>query len=85
MSKIVELEQVVEAQEGRIANLEKHLNKAYAKDYEKAVQAAKDAGVITTSADKSKLELNVITMLVKLGLAKQVTDFIFFKKTLNPR
>lgn len=82
MSKIAELEQVVEAQEGRIAALEKRLNisgkETYAKDYEKAVQAAKDAGIITTSADKSKLELNVITMLVNLGLANK-SLISFFK------
>lgn len=82
MSKIAELEQVVETQEGRIAALEKRLNisgkETYAKDYEKAVQAAKDAGIITTSADKSKLELNVITMLVNLGLANK-SLISFFK------
>lgn len=82
MSKITELEQVIEEQEGRLAALEKRLNisgeETYAKDYEKAIQAAKDAGIITTSADKSKIELNVITMLVNVGLANKAL-ISFFK------
>ncbi|WP_047013536.1 M15 family metallopeptidase [Paenibacillus sp. IHB B 3415] len=82
MSKITELEQVIEEQEGRLAALEKRLNisgeETYAKDYEKAIQAAKDAGIITTSAYKSKIELNVITMLVNVGLANKAL-ISFFK------
>lgn len=85
MNKIVELEDIITKQDGRIAALEKRLNisgkETYAKDYEKAIQAAKDAGIITTSADKSKLELNVITMLVNLGLANK--SLISFFKNFN--
>lgn len=82
MSKIEELEQVIAKQEGRIAALEKRLNisgkETYAKDYEKEILAAKDAGIITSSAEKSKLELNVITMLVNAGLANKAL-ISFFK------
>ncbi|MEC0168156.1 hypothetical protein P4H54_07220, partial [Paenibacillus graminis] len=72
MSKIAELEQVVEEQEGRIAALEKRLNisgkETYATGYKDALEAAKAAGAVTTSADKSKLELNMIQILFNLGL-----------------
>ncbi|MDH6373509.1 peptidoglycan L-alanyl-D-glutamate endopeptidase CwlK [Paenibacillus sp. PastF-3] len=82
MSKIEELEQVIAKQDGRIAALEKRLNisgkETYAKDYEKEILAAKDAGIITSSAEKSKLELNVITMLVNAGLANKAL-ISFFK------
>ncbi|WP_052421839.1 M15 family metallopeptidase [Paenibacillus sp. FSL P4-0081] len=82
MNKITELEGIVTKQDERISALEKRLNisgkETYAKDYEKAIQAAKDAGIITTSADKSKLELNVITMLVNVGLANKAL-ISFFK------
>lgn len=81
-NKIAELEQVVEAQEGRISALEKRLNisgkETYAKDYKKAVQAANDGGIITISADKSSIELNVITMMVNARLANKAL-ISFFK------
>ncbi|GGF72738.1 hypothetical protein GCM10010912_17440 [Paenibacillus albidus] len=82
MSKITELASIVAEQEERLVALEKRLNisgeETYAKDYEKAIQAAKDAGIITTSAEKSKIELNVITMLVNAGLANKAL-ISFFK------
>ncbi|OKP91341.1 M15 family metallopeptidase [Paenibacillus sp. P32E] len=82
MNKIAELEGIISKQDGRLAALEKRLNisgqETYSKDYEKVIQAAKDAGIITTSADKSKIELNVITMLVNSGLANKAL-ISFFK------
>lgn len=75
MNKIAELEVVIEKQEERLATIEKRLNisgkETYAVNYTEAITAAKAAGAITTSADKSKLELNVIQMLFNLGLFKK--------------
>ncbi|AWV35142.1 M15 family metallopeptidase [Paenibacillus odorifer] len=75
MSRIAELEQEIEEQEGRISALEKRLNisgkETYASNYTEAITAAKAVGAITTSADKSKLELNIIQMFFNLGLFKK--------------
>lgn len=43
-------------------------DQTYASNYATAVSAAKKAGAITTSNDKSKIELNMIQMLYNLGL-----------------
>ncbi|MGE7616292.1 glycoside hydrolase family 25 protein, partial [Paenibacillus sp. NPDC101420] len=55
-----------------LATIEKRLNisgkETYAINYTEAITAAKAVGVITTSAEKSKLELNVIQMLYNMGL-----------------
>ncbi|MNB86275.1 Peptidoglycan L-alanyl-D-glutamate endopeptidase CwlK precursor [compost metagenome] len=71
--------QLIKAQAGIILDLtnrtialEARLNidgkQTYASGYEQAVKAAKAAGAIKTSADKSKLELNMIQMLYNMGL-----------------
>jgi len=69
------LQATVKEQAKQIAALEKRLNisgkETYASGYVDAVTAAKAAGAITTSADKSKLELNIIQMLYNLGLLKK--------------
>ncbi|MNO65860.1 hypothetical protein D3C76_566350 [compost metagenome] len=53
-------------------DLEKRLNisgkETYAINYTEAITAAKEAGAITTSADKSKIELNMIQMMYNMGL-----------------
>lgn len=76
MSKIAELEAIVAKQAERLTTLEKRLNisgkETYANNYTVAITAAKAAGAITTSADKSKLELNIIQMFFNLGLFKRV-------------
>lgn len=75
MSKIAELETVIAKQEERLTAIEKRLNisgkEIYANNYAEAITAAKAVGAITTSADKSKLELNIIQMLFNLGLFKR--------------
>lgn len=43
-------------------------DQTYVNNYATAVSAAKKAGAITTSNDKSKIELNMIQMLYNLGL-----------------
>lgn len=67
-----ELKVAVKERDVRIAALEARLNidgkQTYANGYEQAVKAAKAAGAIKTSADKSKLELNMIQMLYNMGL-----------------
>ncbi|KAA1180928.1 M15 family metallopeptidase [Paenibacillus sp. B2(2019)] len=72
MSKIAELEAIVTNQDERLVAMEKRLNisgkETYASNYTEAITAAKAAGAITTSADKSKLELNIIQMFFNLGL-----------------
>ncbi|MBY9078319.1 M15 family metallopeptidase [Paenibacillus sp. HN-1] len=71
--------QLIKAQAGLILDLtnrttalEARLNidgkQTYASYYTEAIQAAKAAGAIKTSTDKSKPELNVIQMLYNLGL-----------------
>ncbi|MEK3747845.1 M15 family metallopeptidase [Paenibacillus sp. FSL E2-8871] len=75
MSRIAELEAIVAKQAERLTTLEKRLNisgkETYANNYTEAITAAKAAGAITTSADKSKLELNIIQMFYNLGLFKR--------------
>ncbi|WP_339241479.1 M15 family metallopeptidase [Paenibacillus sp. FSL F4-0243] len=72
MSRIEELEAIVVKQDERLATIEKRLNisgkETYAINYTEAITAAKAVGAITTSAEKSKLELNVIQMLYNMGL-----------------
>ncbi|OMD29157.1 hypothetical protein BJP48_18880 [Paenibacillus odorifer] len=72
MSKIEELEAIIVKQDERLMDVEKRLNisgkESYAINYSEAITAAKAAGAITTSAEKSKLELNVIQMLYNMGL-----------------
>ncbi|OMD64688.1 hypothetical protein BSK62_17110 [Paenibacillus odorifer] len=73
--KIEELEAIVMKQGKRLEAVEKRLNisgkETYAINYTEAIAAAKAVGVITTSADKSKLELNIIQMFFNLGLFKK--------------
>ncbi|MEK3943561.1 M15 family metallopeptidase [Paenibacillus sp. FSL H3-0310] len=75
LSKIEELEAIVMKQDGRLRDVEKRLNisgkETYSINYTEAITAAKAAGAITTSADKSKLELNIIQMFFNLGLFKK--------------
>ncbi|MGF7050426.1 hypothetical protein J2T13_004964 [Paenibacillus sp. DS2015] len=72
VSEVVELKNTVKLQEERIVALERRLNisgkETYVSGYLEAVEAAKKAGAITTSADKSKMELNMIQMLHNLSL-----------------
>ncbi|MEK3963565.1 M15 family metallopeptidase [Paenibacillus sp. FSL H7-0323] len=78
MSKIEELEAIVAKQDERLMDVEKRLNisgkEIYAINYSEAITAAKAVGAIKTSADKSKLELNVIQMFYNLGLFKKKGD-----------
>jgi peptidoglycan L-alanyl-D-glutamate endopeptidase CwlK len=78
MSKIAELEAIVADQDERLAAVEKRLNisgkETYAINYTEAITAAKAVGAITTSADKSKLELNMIQMLYNMGLFAKGTN-----------
>ncbi|MNB67241.1 Peptidoglycan L-alanyl-D-glutamate endopeptidase CwlK precursor [compost metagenome] len=71
-----ELKVAVKERDGRIAALEARLNidgkQTYAGNYKDAVEAAKAVGAIKTSADKSKLELNIIQMLYNMGLFKTI-------------
>jgi peptidoglycan L-alanyl-D-glutamate endopeptidase CwlK len=75
MIKIAELEAIVLDQDERIATIEKRLNisgkETYAINYTEAITAAKAVGAITTSADKSKIELNMIQMMYNMGLFKK--------------
>lgn len=72
MGKIAELEAVVQAQEQRIAALEKIVNVSGNQEPPKwaheAIGAAKAAGVITTSNDKGRAELITLQMLYNAGL-----------------
>lgn len=72
ISRIEELEAIVVKQDERLATIEKRLNisgkETFAINYTEAITAAKAVGAITTSAEKSKLELNVIQMLYNMGL-----------------
>ncbi|WP_438347476.1 glycoside hydrolase family 73 protein [Paenibacillus sp. FA6] len=72
----ITLQTTVKTQAKQIADLERRLNlsgkETYAIHYAEAVNAAKAAGAITTSEDKSKIELNMIQMLHNLGLFKKV-------------
>jgi peptidoglycan LD-endopeptidase CwlK len=76
--KIAELEAIVVKQDERLEAVEKRLNifgkETYASNYTEAITAAKAAGAITTSADKSKLELNIIQMFFNLGLFSERED-----------
>lgn len=69
------LQTTVKEQAKQIAALEKRLNitgkETYASGYAEAVEAAKKSGAITTSSDKSKIDLNIIQMLHNLGLLKK--------------
>lgn len=75
MSKIEELEAIIARQDERLMDVEKRLNisgkETYAINYSEAITAAKAVGAITTSADKSKLELNIIQLFFNLGLFKK--------------
>lgn len=55
-----------------VEDIAKKLNvngdQSYANNYTTAVTAAKNAGAIKTSADKSKYELNIIQMMFNMGL-----------------
>lgn len=68
-----------------VTAIEKRLNinadQTYASNYEKVVVAAKSAGVITTSAEKSKIELNIIQMLYNAGLLNK--ELIAFFKSFT--
>lgn len=68
-----------------VTAIEKRLNinadQTYASNYEKAVVAAKNSGTITTSAEKSKIELNMIQMLYNAGLLNK--DLIAFFKSFT--
>ncbi|GGA27828.1 glycoside hydrolase family 25 protein [Paenibacillus physcomitrellae] len=72
MATIEELQQVIQAQEARIAAMEKKLNMSGKEPLpswaEPAVRAGKAAGAITTSADKSIPDLIALQMLKNLGL-----------------
>lgn len=72
MSKIEELEAIITKQDERLMDVEKRLNisgkETYAINYSEAITVAKAVGAITTSAEKSKLELNVVQMLYNMGL-----------------
>lgn len=72
VGQIAQLEKTIEEQNKRIDALEKRLNmsgqESYLSNYTVAVMAAKRANAITTSADKSKLELNMIQMIYNIGL-----------------
>jgi peptidoglycan L-alanyl-D-glutamate endopeptidase CwlK len=67
MNELEVLRNKVELLDARATAIEKRLNifgkETYANDYRVAVEAAKTAGLITSVADKSKIELNIITML----------------------
>lgn len=81
MQEIEVLRNKLAVQDTRIEALEKRLNinqkETYAANYTKAVEAAKASGLITTVADKSKIELNIIQMFHNAGLTnKQVLDFL---------
>lgn len=68
-----------------VSAIEKRLNinvdQTYATNYEKAIVSAKNAGVITSSAEKSKIELNMIQMLYNAGLLNK--ELIAFFKGFN--
>ncbi|MGF7045873.1 putative FlgJ-related protein [Paenibacillus sp. DS2015] len=70
--QIAQLIKMIEEQNKRITAMERRLNmsgqEAYLSHYTDAVMAAKRANAITTSADKSKLELNMIQMIYNMGL-----------------
>jgi uncharacterized FlgJ-related protein len=70
--QIAQLVKTIDEQNKRILAMEKRLNisgqEAYVSNYTDAVMAAKRANAITTSADKSKLELNMIQMIYNVGL-----------------
>ncbi len=70
--RIYELEQKVATLTDAVSALNKRVNiesnQTVPKAYEAAVIAAKAAGAITTSNDKSKAELNMIQMLYNMGL-----------------
>lgn len=67
-----EEKQEFEALQKTVKQISDRLNlnadQTYASSYKDAVEAAKAAGAITTSADKSKPELNIIQMIHNMGL-----------------
>ena len=90
MTMISELEALVRNYEGRIAALEKRVNISgnvpIPEVYHAAISAAKLAGIITSSADKSKMELNVVQMLHNAGLTNKelLESFKNFGKSEGP-
>ncbi len=70
-----ELQNTVKTQSEVIQKLSDRLNlnsdQKYASSYKDAVEAAKAAGAIKTSADKSKPELNIIQMIYNMGLFEE--------------
>jgi len=72
MNELEVLRNKVELLDARATAIEKRLNlfgkETYASDYKVPVEAAKNAGLITSVADKSKIELNIITMLHNANL-----------------
>ena len=58
-----------------------HADQTYVSNYEKAVVAAKNSGTITSSNEKSKLELNMIQMMYNNGLLNK--ELITFFKGFN--
>lgn len=75
MNEIEVLRNKQEVMSERLSAVEKRLNitqeETYAKFYTDAIIAAKESGLITTSADKSKIELNVIQMFHNIGLTNK--------------
>ncbi len=67
-----EEKQAFEALQKTVKQLSDRLNlnadQTYASSYKDAVEAAKAAGAIKSSADKSKPELNIIQMIYNMGL-----------------
>jgi peptidoglycan L-alanyl-D-glutamate endopeptidase CwlK len=76
VEKIEVQNDIITSMEKRLAAVEKRLNisgkETYADQYKEAVEAAKAAKIITTVADKSKIELNIIQMLYNAGVIPKI-------------
>jgi peptidoglycan L-alanyl-D-glutamate endopeptidase CwlK len=76
VEKIEVQNDIIAAMEKRLAAVEKRLNisgtETYASQYTEAVEAAKANKTITTVADKSKIELNIIQMLYNSGVIPKI-------------
>lgn len=76
MKKVIEQQATVIADQGKVldaivSRLNLYGKETYVDLYKDAVWNAKQAGAITSSADKSKIELNIIQMMDNMGLFKK--------------
>lgn len=78
VEKIEAQNEIIASLEKRTAAMEKRLNmsgtETYASQYAVVVEAAKAAKIISSAADKSKIELNILTMLYNAGVIPKIKN-----------